>query len=66
MKQYMAEAVQEDDGEGSVTVGSSPANGMVSVEVSGDEGGWCEEFTPAKARELGALLLKHADRAEGK
>jgi hypothetical protein len=65
MKNYVDETVQDHDAEGSVTVGSAPWSGAVSVEMSGAEGRWRGEFTPAKARQVATLLLKHADRAEG-
>lgn len=52
--------------EQTATVGSTPAQQIVALWVDNDGDCGCAEMKPAEARVLAALLLKHADRAEGR
>lgn len=50
-----------------MTVGSARGNSQI-IALWVEDNGECvsAEMTPTEARALAALLLKHADRAEGK
>jgi hypothetical protein len=51
---------------GEVTVGSAPKSKVVALWAEDDTDPGSAEMAPSEARALAALLLKHADRAEGK
>lgn len=66
MERFEHEEICPDRG-GELSVGSAPVARVVSVLTEEDGGETAGiEMAPAEARALAALLLKHADRAEGR
>lgn len=54
------------DNESAYIVGSAPKVKRVTLLVDTDTNWTSADLTPAEARALAELLLRHADRAEGK
>lgn len=65
MGRYESEKMVGDN-ESAYIVGSAPKVKRVTLLVDTDTDWTSADLTPDEARKVAALLLKHADRAEGR
>lgn len=64
MEKFEHDGMRPERG-GELTVGSAPQAKVVAIWVEDEDESDGAEMSPTEARALAALLLKHADRAEG-